>query len=74
MTWKTIISAKLSKSKQVHDCLATQWYRWSLGRVERWWKVPCTTDGHKQQEPVVVDAQGPPDLHRWWGNPDYRQE
>ena len=47
---------------------------WSLCRVERWWKVPCTTDGHKQQEPVIVGAQGLPDLHRWWGNPDYRQE
>jgi len=28
------LSAKLSKSKQVHDCLSTQWYRWALGRVE----------------------------------------
>ncbi len=28
------LSAKLSKSKQVHDCLAAQWYRWALGRVE----------------------------------------
>lgn len=28
------LAAKLSKSKQVHDCLATEWYRWALGRVE----------------------------------------
>ena len=25
---------KLSASRQVHDCLASQWYRWALGRVE----------------------------------------
>ncbi len=28
------LSDKLSQSKQVHDCLAAQWYRWALGRVE----------------------------------------
>jgi hypothetical protein len=28
------LAEKLSQSKQVHDCLAVQWYRWALGRVE----------------------------------------
>lgn len=28
------LAAKLSQSKQVHDCLSAQWYRWALGRVE----------------------------------------
>ena len=28
------LAAKLSQSKQVHDCLSTQWFRWALGRVE----------------------------------------
>ncbi len=28
------LATKLSQSKQVHDCLSAQWYRWALGRVE----------------------------------------
>ena len=28
------LSTKLAKSRQVHDCLSSQWYRWALGRVE----------------------------------------
>jgi hypothetical protein len=28
------LETKLAKSKQVHDCLAAQWYRWALGPVE----------------------------------------
>ena len=28
------LAGKLSQSRQVHDCLAAQWYRWALGRVE----------------------------------------
>ena len=28
------LASRLAKSKQVHECVATEWYRWALGRVE----------------------------------------
>ena len=46
---------------------------WSIGRVERLWKVPCDVDGHKPQPDPILGADGTPQLHHWWSNPNYLQ-
>jgi hypothetical protein len=44
---------------------------WALDRVERLWKVPCGSDGHRDQPDPVLGADGIPALHHWWSNPNY---
>ena len=44
---------------------------WALGRCERLWKPPCTTDRHKPQPDPTADAHGTPSWRQWWSNPGY---
>ncbi len=44
---------------------------WSLGRIERYWKVPCDQTEHKAQAPVTFTTSGVPTMRAWWSNPDY---
>ena len=49
---------------------------WSLNRIDRLWKPPCTTDAHKPQPAIAYGpgADATPDLHRWWSNDTYNTE
>lgn len=44
---------------------------WSLSRVERLWRTPCSTDQHRPQPVVVSTCVGTPELHPWWSNTNY---
>jgi hypothetical protein len=44
---------------------------YSISRVERLWKPPCTVDAHKEQPETDLGADGTPGLHHWWSNPNY---
>ncbi len=48
------LAAKLSKSKQVHDCVSSEWYRWALGRVEAE-SDQCALDGVQKR---FFDSKG----------------
>ena len=43
----------------------------SLSRVDRWWRVPCTTDSHHPQPPVPGGAVGQPTWRAWWSDPEF---
>lgn len=44
---------------------------WSIGRVERLWRLSCTPSEHKTQVEVAAGAVGPYEIHPWWNNPSY---
>lgn len=47
----------------------------SIDRCQRYWKVPCDPQTHKPATgPARGAGAGHPDLHRWWGNDNYRTD
>lgn len=44
---------------------------WALGRIDRYWKVPCDSTEHKDPADIKFSSTGIPHLTSWWSNPDY---
>lgn len=44
---------------------------WTTGRVERLYRISCSSSEHKPQVEVEAGAVGPYELHQWWSNPSY---
>ena len=64
-----LIGVDASRPVQFLDQLAR-----SIDRCQRYWKVPCDPQTHKPATDLPVGADGHPDLHRWWGNDNYRTD
>ena len=46
-------------------------FDWSLGRIDRYWKVACDNAGHKDPAPVKYSSSGIPEWSAWWSNPEF---
>lgn len=46
-------------------------FDWAMGRIDRYWKVPCDNTEHKDPAAVNFVSTGIPDWKAFWANPDY---
>jgi hypothetical protein len=46
-------------------------FDWALGRIDRYWKVPCDSTEHEDPATINYASTGIPNWTRWWSNPDY---
>lgn len=48
-------------------------FDWALGRIERYWKVPCDATEHKEPAEVTFKSSGVPQWSAFWSNPDFNE-
>lgn len=47
---------------------------WSLGRIDRHWKVPCDTDTHKEPQAPPYRSTGTASWRAWWSHPGFNDD